>query len=45
MCSSGFGKMAERLKALAWKASVPKGTTGSNPVFTAKYAKVATVAF
>lgn len=28
--------MVERLKAHAWKACVPKGTAGSNPVLSAK---------
>jgi hypothetical protein len=29
------GEMAERLKAHAWKACVPKGTVGSNPTLSA----------
>jgi hypothetical protein len=29
------GEMAERLKAHAWKACVPKGTEGSNPSLSA----------
>jgi hypothetical protein len=31
----GSGEMAERLKAHAWKACVPKGTVGSNPTLSA----------
>lgn len=30
-----FGELGERLIPLAWKASVPQGTTGSNPVLAA----------
>ena len=29
------GEMAERLKAHAWKACVPRGTEGSNPSLSA----------
>ena len=30
------GEMAERPKAHAWKACVPKGTVGSNPTLSAR---------
>ena len=35
------GEMAERLKAHAWKACVPKGTVGSNPTLSATKSAVA----
>ena len=35
------GEMAERLKAHAWKACVPKGTVGSNPTLSANQSAVA----
>src|SRR5690554_3682957 len=33
--ASGKGEVAEWLKALAWKACIPKGIEGSNPSLTA----------
>jgi hypothetical protein len=35
--NSFSGEMAERPKARAWKARVPKGTVGSNPTLSAKF--------